>query len=82
MPQQSMIEPSRMMSRKHCARLCAKGHANTDLACPSRNRICFDSVETNDRQAERQPAKDGKQCRPGAHNPEFQIRIEMLSECF
>src|SRR5207248_486019 len=56
-------------------------HTNSDLACASRHRIRFDSVETNDGQTKRQSPKDGEQSGAGANKPKVQVRIKILGKC-
>ena len=70
-----------MINRKTAAALCAKRHADANLTSSSRDRIGFDSVETNYGQTQRKSPKDGEQRRASANKPEVQVRIEMLRKC-
>ena len=66
---------------QHHPGLCPKRHADSDLARAPRDRIRFDSIETNDSQTERQSPKDREHGRAGAHKPKVQVRIEKLGKC-
>ena len=81
MPLRSMIAAFPHDQSQDRGRPRAKRHANPDLACASRHRIRFDSVETNDGQTKRKSPKDGEQRRAGANKPKVQVRIKILGKC-
>src|SRR5439155_1414864 len=60
--------------------LSTERHPDADLTRAPRDRISFDSVETNYGQTKRKSPKDGEQRRASAHKPEVQVRIKMLRE--
>jgi hypothetical protein len=65
---------------QYSAWLSTERHPDADLTRAPRDRISFDSVETNYGQTKRKSPKDGEQRRASTNKPEIQVRIEMLRE--
>src|SRR4029077_12730669 len=65
---------------QYSSALRTQRHSDANLTRAPRDRISFDSVETNYGQTKRKSPKDGEQRRAGANNPEVQVRIKMLGK--
>ena len=75
------MKPSRMIMRNYSSALSTKRHSDANLTRAPRDRIGFDSVETNYGETKRKSPKDGEQRRAGANKPKIQVRIEILGKC-
>src|SRR4029077_4021267 len=65
----------------HCSSaLSTERHSDANLTRAPRDRIGFNSVETNYGKTKCKSPKDGEQRRAGAHKPKIQVRIEILGK--